>query len=111
VLAAEIAFGLGKDSTLAGSVVAAPPVTAIPHNPGVDQSEGWEVLRRDQLPPDALVRLDHAGEWVAWDRDLTRAVATGADMEAVRAAAVDAGVDRTVMEWVPPTPVRPIGHV
>jgi hypothetical protein len=66
-------------------------------------------LERDQLPPDALVRRDHAGEWVAWDSDLTRAVATGADMEAVRAAAVEAGVVRPVMEWVPPTPVRPIG--
>jgi hypothetical protein len=57
------------------------------------------------------VRLDHAGEWVAWDRDLTRAVATGEDMEAVRAAAVNASVDRPVMEWVPPTPVRPIGPI
>jgi hypothetical protein len=65
------------------------------------------VLSRDQLPPDALVRLDHAGEWIAWDRDLARAVATGADMEAVRAAAVAAGVTRPIMEWVPPTPVRP----
>lgn len=69
-------------------------------------------LTRDQLPYDALVRLDHAGEWVAWDsdpvirRDTARAVAFGADMEAVRNEALKAGVARPVMEWVPPHPVR-----
>jgi hypothetical protein len=68
-----------------------------------------EILTRDQLPPDALVRLDHAGEWVAWDRDMKRAIATGADMEAVRADAIKAGVDRPVLEWVPLAPVRPLG--
>ena len=93
------------------SVVVAPPATAQPYNPDANAYEPWEGLSRDQLPPDALVRLDHAGEWVAWDHDLIRAVATGADMETVRAAAVSAGVARPVMEWVPPTPVCPIGPI
>lgn len=66
-----------------------------------------EWMPREKLPPDALARLDHAGEWIAWDRDMTRAVASGPDMEAARAEAVKAGVARPVMEWVPPTPVRP----
>jgi hypothetical protein len=64
-------------------------------------------MPREALPPDAIVRLDHAGEWVAWDPGMTRAVATGPDMEAVRADAIKAGVDRPLMEWVPPVPVRP----
>jgi hypothetical protein len=66
-------------------------------------------MPREALPPDAIVRLDHAGEWVAWDRGMTRSVATGPDMEAVRADAIKAGVARPVMEWVPPAPVRPSG--
>jgi hypothetical protein len=67
-----------------------------------------EWLTREALPPDAIVRLDHAGEWVAWDRDMERAVAAGSDREAVRAAAVAAGVERPICEWVPPVPVRPV---
>jgi hypothetical protein len=85
--------------------------TAISGTPDGRPSEEQEVLSRDQLPPDALVRFDHAGEWIAWDQELARAVATGADMEAVRAAAVAAGVTRPIMEWVPPTPVRPMGPI
>jgi hypothetical protein len=69
----------------------------------------WTTL--DALPPDARVRLDHAGEWVAWDRGMTRAVASGSDPEAVHAEAVRAGVARPILEWVPlaPTPTRADG--
>ena len=70
--------------------------------------EKSEWLPREALPPDALVRLDHAGEWVAWDREMKRAVASGPDREDVRAAAVAAGVARPVCEWVPPVPIRPV---
>jgi hypothetical protein len=87
------------------------PSTAISSTSDGTPSEDQELFSRDQLPPDALVRLDHAGEWIAWDHDLARAVATGAAMEAVRAAAVAAGVTPPIMEWVPPTPVRPMGPV
>ena len=66
---------------------------------------GW--MPRESLPQDAVIRLDHAGEWVAWDRDMSRAVATGPDREAVRAEAIAAGVDRPICEWVPPVPIRP----
>jgi hypothetical protein len=97
---------LGKPGRRKDSVVVAPPAREIPRD--ANPPDQGVILSRDQLPPDALVRLDHAGEWIAWDRDLTRAVATGEDMEAVHAAAVAAGVDQPVLEWVPPTPVRPI---
>ncbi len=65
-------------------------------------------MPREALPPDALVRLDHAGGWVAWDRDMTRAVAAGPDRETVRTAAIAAGISRPLCEWVPPVPVRPV---
>ena len=68
-----------------------------------------EWMSREALPPDALIRLDHAGEWVAWDYEMTRAVATGPDPVAVRAAAIASGVERPVLEWVPPVSVRPDG--
>ncbi len=64
-------------------------------------------MPREALPPNAIVRLDHAGEWVAWDRDMQRAVATGQNLEAVRAAAIAAGVVRPVCEWIPPVLTRP----
>ena len=65
-------------------------------------------MTREELPPDALIRLDHAGEWVAWDPETTRAVATGADLDKVRADAIAAGVARPIFEWVPPLEVRPV---
>ena len=64
-------------------------------------------MPREALPPDAVVRLDHAGEWVAWDHEMQRAIATGLDREIVRAAALAAGVVRPICEWVPPVPTRP----
>jgi hypothetical protein len=63
----------------------------------------------EALPPDARARLDHAGEWIAWDQDMRQVVASGTDMQTVRADAIKAGVDRSILEWVPPTPVRPCG--
>jgi hypothetical protein len=44
----------------------------MPRTKTTPQSE-W--LPREALPSDAIVRLDHAREWVAWDRDMKRAVA------------------------------------
>jgi hypothetical protein len=70
---------------------------------------GWMPL--EALPPDARIRFDHAGEWVAWDRDMKRAVATGLDPEAVHAAAVAAGVDHPILEWVPPVQIRPMDYI
>jgi hypothetical protein len=62
----------------------------------------------DELPPDARARLDHAGEWIAWDRGMTRVVAFGSDLETVHDDAVRAGVARPILEHIPPAPVRPV---
>ena len=53
------------------------------------------------LPPQARLRLEHAGRWVAWTEDGCRILATGDDYEAVRVASRQAGVERAVCEWLP----------
>ncbi len=69
--------------------------------------DDWEWMSVDDLPYDARVRYDHAGEWIAWNQELTVAVATGLDPLAVRTAAINAGTEHPVMEWVPPMYSRP----
>ena len=68
-------------------------------------------MTREELPPDALVRLEHAGEWVAWDSEMQTAIATGPDHATVRAAAIAAGAVRPVCEWVPPVEIRPMDYI
>jgi hypothetical protein len=65
----------------------------------------------DEVPPDARARLDHEGEWVAWDRGVTRVVASGSDPVAVRAQAIRAGVARPIMEFIPSPPTASTGAV
>jgi hypothetical protein len=67
-------------------------------------------MSASELPDQARLRLDHAGQWVAWSEDFTRIVAAGDSYEAVRDAARRAGAEQTVKEWVPPVPVRPLGR-
>jgi hypothetical protein len=57
-----------------------------------------EWMTVEDLPYDARIRHDHAGEWVAWNSGLTNAVATGLDYESVRAAAIATGTERPVLE-------------
>ena len=54
------------------------------------------------LPPQARLRLEHAGQWVAWTEDGRQIVAAGGEYEGVREAARRAGVERAVCEWLPP---------
>ncbi len=68
----------------------------------VGDDPDYREYTREELPYDALIRLDHAGEWVAWNHELTRAVAWGKDRAAVRAEAIRAGFEGPVMEWVRP---------
>jgi hypothetical protein len=70
-------------------------------------TSGW--MSAKDLSYEAKVRLDHACEWVAWNSDMTRAVAFGPDRQTVRTQAIQAGVSQPVMEWVPPVMVRPVG--
>jgi hypothetical protein len=52
-------------------------------------------LRRPRPAPP-----DYAGEWVAWNKGRTEIVAHGADVAAVRAAAVGAGHADAILEKV-----------
>jgi hypothetical protein len=54
--------------------------------PRMKTTRQGEWIPREALPPDAIVHLDHAGEWVAWDHEMKRA------------AAIAAGVARPVCE-------------
>ena len=44
--------------------------------------------------------VEYAGQWVAWDKSLTRIVAHGADVAAVRQAAITAGHSDAILEKV-----------
>lgn len=55
-----------------------------------------------ELPPLARLRLEYAGQWVAWSEDGRRIVAAGDEYETARAAARQAGVERPICEWLPP---------
>jgi hypothetical protein len=64
-----------------------------------------------ELPTQARLRLEHAGQWVAWSEDFTRVVAAGDSFEAMRGAARQLGVTGTVSEWIPPVPVQPLDGI
>jgi hypothetical protein len=56
--------------------------------------------------PQAMMRLEHAGKWLAWSEDEGRILAVGDTAEAVRAAAAQTGHLRFIYDWVPPTEAR-----
>lgn len=53
----------------------------------------------------AVVRLKHAGEWVAWTQGGRRFLAAGPTSEAVHEAVERTGVEAAVYEWVEPAGV------
>jgi hypothetical protein len=54
-----------------------------------------------ELSPQAALRLEHAGQWVAWSEDFSRIIAAGGSREEVRAAAIVAGDELPLCEWIP----------
>lgn len=58
-----------------------------------------------ELPLKVRMRLEHAGRWIAWSKDLTEFVAAADDPESVHEAVRKAGVANVVYEWVPPMPI------
>ena len=53
--------------------------------------------------PQALMRQEHAGKWLAWSEDETRILAVGDTPEEIQATA---GHSRFIYDWVPPTGSR-----
>lgn len=68
-----------------------------------------EWMTIDDLPADARLRDEHAGQWVAWDHGMTRILASGSDLKTVHAEAIATGAVRPVLEFIPPVETRPAG--
>jgi hypothetical protein len=60
--------------------------------------------RREPLPEAPVVPLEYAGLWIAWNRDLTRIVASASTFDEAHDAAVAAGEPRPVLGKAPWTP-------
>ncbi len=56
--------------------------------------------------PQALMRREHAGKWLAWSEDEVRILAVGDTPEEIRAAVERAGHSRFIYDWVPPAEAR-----
>lgn len=54
------------------------------------------------MPEDARLRLEHVGQWVAWDRGETRIVAAGDDPIEVRREAESLGHAGVILDWIDP---------
>jgi hypothetical protein len=77
--------------------------------PRTKTTKARRTFTAEELPYPARMRLEHASRWIAWTQDMDRVIAAGDDPETVRTAALAAGVEGPILEWVPPVPVRPIG--
>jgi hypothetical protein len=64
-----------------------------------------------QWPPEAVVRFQHAGEWVAWSSDFERFVAAASTRDEAIALARAAGEERPVCEWIDPDLPRLAGSL
>lgn len=56
--------------------------------------------------PQAMMRLSHAGKWLAWSEDESRILAVGDTVEEIRAAAERFGHSRFIYDYVPPAEAR-----
>jgi hypothetical protein len=57
--------------------------------------------RREPLPESPIVPLEYAGLWIAWDRTLTRIIASGSTYDEAHDAATAAGEPRPVLGKAP----------
>ena len=57
--------------------------------------------------PQALLRRDHAGKWLAWSEDESQILAVGETAAEIRAAE-RAGHPRFIYDWVPPAESRQV---
>lgn len=64
-----------------------------------------------EVSPQALMRLTHRGQWVAWTPRSGQVAAAGESREGVRAIARAAGVDRCLCEWILEDRVRHLSAV
>ena len=65
--------------------------------------------RREPLPEAPVVPLEYAGRWLAWNRELTRIVASGSTFDEAHDAAIAAGEPRPVLGKAPRADVWFVG--
>jgi hypothetical protein len=73
--------------------------TMMPH--GVEPTTSFNEESLAELDPQARLRFEHRGQWVAWSPGFDRILAHGDDREAVKAEARAAGMERPILEWIP----------
>lgn len=56
--------------------------------------------------PQAMMRREHAGKWLAWSEDENRIIGVGDTAEEVQAAAGRAGHSRFIYDWAPSSETR-----
>jgi hypothetical protein len=79
--------------------------------PKTNRSDRRKRAAEPEIPVEALLRLEHAGRWIAWAEDHQSVVAVGDDHVAVREAARQAGVPHAPLEWAPLLSLRSAGSV
>ena len=60
-----------------------------------------------QQPP--IVPKEYAGQWIVWNPDRTKIVASGTSLEDAGAAAKNAGETDPGYEWIPAAEMRIVG--
>jgi hypothetical protein len=55
----------------------------------------------EPLPEAPVVPIEYAGRWIAWNRELTRIIASGSTFDEAHDAAVAAGEPRPVLGKAP----------
>jgi hypothetical protein len=64
--------------------------------------------RRSKEPP--IVPIKYAGQWIAWNGQQTRIIASGSTWQEARQAAIAAGEPDPVLDKVPRARVRFVGR-
>ena len=49
-----------------------------------------------------VVPKEYSGQWIVWDRQRTKILGSGENLKELKAAALAAGENEPVYEWVPP---------
>jgi hypothetical protein len=70
-----------------------------------------EKIKRSGKKPRPIVPKEYGGKWVAWDRKMDNILTSGKTPAEVRNAAITAGEEDPVLEWIPPSHALIIGAV
>ena len=69
-----------------------------------------EQERKSQSNKTVVVPKHYAGQWIVWDRQRTKILGSGENLQELKAMALVAGEDEPAYEWVPPANRRIVGQ-